>query len=290
MIRRSPAATLALLAALAVVGTGCAQTRVAELRERLFGPRQSAAAEIDPSAGTIMQAGASVLASAEALETESRLYSGRSNSLRKKLGVLRLAQRQTSDEKVRIALEEPLDALVEEMEAWQERAHQVRTRATQLDVAARLLLIEGFSDLHGRWISNPAPLVMAQVSYESADAQNLPESMRGMSIQVTQLVGQTVPPELNVSSFQVSQTRKLLGHIEVEPEPEGSTTIPVNEIHRWRLVLSDLEGRPVENAKISIAGGMPGHAHGLATQPAVSDEVAPGVYRVDGMKFQMSGW
>jgi hypothetical protein len=35
---------------------------------------------------------------------------------------------------------------------------------------------------------------------------------------------------------------------------------------------------------------MPGHAHGLATQPAVSGEVAPGVYRVDGMKFQMSGW
>jgi hypothetical protein len=236
-----------------------------------------------------MQVGASVLASATALEAESRLYSGRSNALRKKVGFLRVAQRQ-ADAKTGEAMDAPIDALVEEIDAWQERANEVRMRAVQLDAAARMLLIEGFAGLHGAWISNPAPLVMKSVEYTTPDALNTPEALQGMSIQVTQLVGQTVPEELNVSSFQISQTQKLFGHIEVEPGPDGPRTIPVNEIHRWRIVLSDLAGQPLQGARISIAGKMPGHAHGLATQPEVSSEVAPGVYAVDGMKFQMHGW
>ena len=48
--------------------------------------------------------------------------------------------------------------------------------------------------------------------------------------------------------------------------------------------------QPVEDAKITIDGGMPQHGHGLPTSPAVTANLGGGKYRVDGMKFTMSGW
>ena len=41
---------------------------------------------------------------------------------------------------------------------------------------------------------------------------------------------------------------------------------------------------------ILVDGGMPQHGHGLPTQPKQTDEVAPGIYRIDGVKFSMTGW
>ena len=35
---------------------------------------------------------------------------------------------------------------------------------------------------------------------------------------------------------------------------------------------------------------MPGHVHGLPTKPRVTSQLAPGVYVVEGLKFQMRGW
>ena len=35
---------------------------------------------------------------------------------------------------------------------------------------------------------------------------------------------------------------------------------------------------------------MPGHVHGLPTKPRITQEIEPGVYIVDGVKFQMKGW
>jgi hypothetical protein len=75
----------------------------------------------------------------------------------------------------------------------------------------------------------------------------------------------------------------------VEPETDASRA-PLNQIHDWRLVLSQLDGQPLSGAKIDIEGHMPGHVHGLPTQPRVTEEIAPGVYRVQGVKFQMTGW
>ena len=63
-----------------------------------------------------------------------------------------------------------------------------------------------------------------------------------------------------------------------------------DRLHRWRLLVSDLAGQPVAGAAITVAGHMPGHVHGLPTQPRVTRELAPGVYLVEGLKFQMDGW
>lgn len=54
--------------------------------------------------------------------------------------------------------------------------------------------------------------------------------------------------------------------------------------------VADAAGRPVENAMIAVGGGMPEHGHGLPTQPRVSRMLGNGVYEIDGLRFNMSGW
>ncbi len=69
-----------------------------------------------------------------------------------------------------------------------------------------------------------------------------------------------------------------------------SGQIRINRIHSWELTVKDADGKPVNNAKIIVVGDMPEHGHGLPTQPEVTKIGAEGLYRVDGMKFQMPGW
>ena len=66
--------------------------------------------------------------------------------------------------------------------------------------------------------------------------------------------------------------------------------IRINRIHSWELTVKDADGQPVNNAKITVVGDMPEHGHGLPTQPEITDMGVEGLYRVDGMKFQMPGW
>lgn len=65
--------------------------------------------------------------------------------------------------------------------------------------------------------------------------------------------------------------------------------LAINRIHAWELDLRDAQGRPVSGATIQIGGGMPAHNHGLPTAPRVTQELAPGLYLLEGMKFQMGG-
>ncbi len=57
----------------------------------------------------------------------------------------------------------------------------------------------------------------------------------------------------------------------------------------WVLTLTDSKGEPVSSARISINGGMPGHGHGLPSQPEVTRYLGHGRYLVEGMLFNMSG-
>jgi hypothetical protein len=41
---------------------------------------------------------------------------------------------------------------------------------------------------------------------------------------------------------------------------------------------------------IMVSGDMPEHGHGLPTEPEVTEEIEPGVYLLEGMKFSMPGW
>lgn len=67
------------------------------------------------------------------------------------------------------------------------------------------------------------------------------------------------------------------------------TPVPLNRIHSWTLHLETSDGAIVENAEVTIEGGMPAHNHGLATAPAVTAYLGNGDYRIEGMRFHMQG-
>lgn len=64
---------------------------------------------------------------------------------------------------------------------------------------------------------------------------------------------------------------------------------PLNQIHQWELVLKDIDDQPIEHAQIFISGGMPQHGHGYPTKPSIRKGKEPGIYIVEGIKFNMAG-
>jgi hypothetical protein len=64
--------------------------------------------------------------------------------------------------------------------------------------------------------------------------------------------------------------------------------IPLNRIHSWLVHVETHDGEPVDNAEITVYGGMPTHRHDLPTQP-VATRLGGGDYLVEGMKFSMLG-
>ena len=69
--------------------------------------------------------------------------------------------------------------------------------------------------------------------------------------------------------------------------PEGA--IEINRIHSWILHIATADGEPVTGADVSVSGGMPQHDHGLPTRPRVTREIGAGNYRLEGVRFHMSG-
>lgn len=65
--------------------------------------------------------------------------------------------------------------------------------------------------------------------------------------------------------------------------------VPLRRMHRWSVRVADAAGSPVSGATIRFDGGMPAHNHGFPTEPRVTGETAPGLYRLDGVRFSMSG-
>lgn len=56
-----------------------------------------------------------------------------------------------------------------------------------------------------------------------------------------------------------------------------------------QLELLTPQGQVVNDAKISIDGGMPSHGHGLPTAPVASSLDGQGHYRIDGLQYNMPG-
>ena len=66
--------------------------------------------------------------------------------------------------------------------------------------------------------------------------------------------------------------------------------VGINQLHSWEIRVTSAAGVPVTHARIGFDGGMPQHHHGFPTSPRVTEELGDGRYRLDGMKFSMSGW
>jgi hypothetical protein len=56
------------------------------------------------------------------------------------------------------------------------------------------------------------------------------------------------------------------------------------------VTIADAAGRPIEDATITIDGGMPEHGHGLPTRPRMTRALTAGAYEVEGVRFNMGGW
>lgn len=92
------------------------------------------------------------------------------------------------------------------------------------------------------------------------------------------------PPEEFGFGPRLSATGAYRAVIEpVEP-------IKVGKLHAWRVRIETSYGSPLVEGTVAVDGGMPQHRHGMPTRPRVTGEEAPGVYRVEGMKFSMGGW
>jgi hypothetical protein len=66
--------------------------------------------------------------------------------------------------------------------------------------------------------------------------------------------------------------------------------IPINQIHSWTLHVETAGGQTVEQAEITVDGGMPQHGHGLPTQPRVTEYLGEGNFLIEGLRFNMPGW
>lgn len=66
--------------------------------------------------------------------------------------------------------------------------------------------------------------------------------------------------------------------------------IGINQIHSWTVTVTTPAGEPVEQATITVDGGMPQHGHGLPTRPRITQNLGQGNYLLEGLRFQMPGW
>lgn len=270
---------------------------------------------------TQIKKAAQQLKEAQTSRQKSRQLFLDANKIRKQLKTLR-AQTVKFNNKTDTSKTD-ISNLVNQLKLTQQQGAEARTQSEQLKKDAALSFTNGIIPIWGSWITNTRPLTMdsnverffAHNSRVRSVHKNMPKvslsdevsvsERDDMSLQVPVLVGQNAPPGLDISAFKFSRQEKLFAHIEVHSEtnadrsptltdnPKQSTNasaVPLNKIHQWRLLVTDLNGKPVENIQFEVEGHMPGHVHGLPTEPRVIEEIKPGVYIVDGLKFQMKGW
>jgi len=132
------------------------------------------------------------------------------------------------------------------------------------------------------------------VSYTTGKIRRLPTWIRIVGVGlIVVLVAFTImmlrmsyiPDNLNTSTQLMSEQ----GSYQVSYVPQLSP-VPINQIQMWTVRVTEPNGQPVEDAKITVDGGMPQHGHGLPTAPQVTKYLGNGLYQVEGMKFHMPGW
>jgi hypothetical protein len=94
-----------------------------------------------------------------------------------------------------------------------------------------------------------------------------------------------VPDNLDLSTTRMSEQ----GIYQVSYVPELEP-VPINQIQTWTIRVTEPDGQPVEDADMTVDGGMPQHGHGLPTVPQVTEYLGDGLYQIEGMKFNMPGW
>lgn len=257
------------------------------------------------AASDAFSAGRAALAESQAAATASRQALLDASRVRQTLLARRVPAAAGADPAA------DLERLQREGAALRSRSDEALQQAVQHFTAG---LVAGWT----RWVRSTAPLTLDEALRRHVGHNAVVRSVHpnmpplppagsasaaadGFSLQFPMLASQNPPPDLDIGAFQLSRGQRYVAHIEVhaddgiDPRAHGDAVgnaagVPLNRMHRWRLLLSDLHGAPVSGARIEVGGHMPGHVHGLPTQPQVTRMLAPGVYLVEGLKFQMEGW
>ena len=69
--------------------------------------------------------------------------------------------------------------------------------------------------------------------------------------------------------------------------PDGG--VRLNEVQSWTVTILDNKGEPVTPRSLVFLGGMPGHGHGLSSEPRVTKQLSPGTFQIDGILLNMYG-
>ncbi|GLS24993.1 FixH family protein [Marinibactrum halimedae] len=249
---------------------------------------------------------------ARTLEQQSIKGIRHANNLRKAVNKLNALKRKEPNTFKHISKQIDLLELMNNQEsAWQEEGNRLRESGKELNMFAQKLMQNSFKQEWPQWIKLSGPMrlkketqtLMAhntqlrstsaalQTTMSQSQTASTLSDAPDMSLKIPSMSGQNIPGDLDIQTFQVTRDLHFFTHIEpVIKTSEKTPLVPLNEIHEWNLIVVNQEGKPVENANIDITGHMPGHVHGLPTQPRITEEIAPGVYRVKGVKFQMAGW
>ena len=63
----------------------------------------------------------------------------------------------------------------------------------------------------------------------------------------------------------------------------------VGRYHQWIIQVTDANRNVVDNASMTVAGGMEAHGHGLPSKPQITRYLGNGQYLIEGMLFNMAG-
>src|SRR5258706_7658578 len=108
-----------------------------------------------------------------------------------------------------------------------------------------------------------------------------------IAVALLAVVGCAAPPpapEDGPGWRATSDSGRLSGRLAPE-----SGDVALNQFQTWILELRETGGAAVIGAELAIAGGMPGHGHGLPTEPRLAEELGAGRYRIEGVKLNMVG-
>ena len=71
---------------------------------------------------------------------------------------------------------------------------------------------------------------------------------------------------------------------------QQADSLKPRKMYTIQVRVTDAAGQPVDDAQVTIDGGMPQHGHGLPTRPRVTANLGNGVYEISGLRFNMGGW
>ena len=100
----------------------------------------------------------------------------------------------------------------------------------------------------------------------------------------------TAPQPAQFADLDTSRSKTTANRLFVASFQPERGVVRQGQLQSWLLTLKTVAGAPVEGAAITVSGGMPQHSHGLPTSPQVTDYLGEGRYRIEGLKFTMSGW